>query len=278
MQTLIAPSPLPFESNASTTVYPSLRQSWWLLTTLIFWQIAASIPFGLLKVVIEKMGWFSLAGLPDFLVYVASFGLTIAFGMRKRRSSTVRLGAVKGRAFPLVLVGTIALAILLEPLTASLPVPVWMEKILASSFTKSAIWTVVLAAPILEEVLFRGVILDGFLKQYNPAKAIVWSAVLFGIIHLNPAQAVGGFLIGLALGWLYYRTQSLWLCIFLHFVNNALSSIPLLYENHLDMSANLTRTWLNNDTMYMGLLVATAIIAYVCYYFLNRILPTPKTK
>ena len=50
-----------------------------------------------------------------------------------------------------------------------------------------------IAAPVLEEMLFRGVILRGFLRQYSRTFAILWSAALFGIAHLNLYQFVTAF-------------------------------------------------------------------------------------
>jgi membrane protease YdiL (CAAX protease family) len=73
-----------------------------------------------------------------------------------------------------------------------------------------------LLAPVLEEMLFRGIILRGFLQQYSAARSITISALLFGVAHLNPDQFIVGVVLGLVNGWLYERTRSLWPCILLH--------------------------------------------------------------
>ena len=73
-----------------------------------------------------------------------------------------------------------------------------------------------LVAPMVEEMLCRGVILRGFLRQYARWPAILGSALLFGLWHMNIYQCVAGFIIGVVLGWLYERTRSLWPCILLH--------------------------------------------------------------
>jgi uncharacterized protein len=77
------------------------------------------------------------------------------------------------------------------------------------------------AAPTLEEMLFRGVILRGFLRRYSRTFAILWSAALFGIAHLNLYQFMTAFAIGIVGGWLYERCRSLWPCILLHASYNA---------------------------------------------------------
>ena len=68
----------------------------------------------------------------------------------------------------------------------------------------------------VEEMLCRGVILRSFLRQYGRWPAIVGSALLFGVSHMNIYQCVAGFITGVVLGWLYERTRSLWPCILLH--------------------------------------------------------------
>jgi uncharacterized protein len=78
-----------------------------------------------------------------------------------------------------------------------------------------------LVAPVLEEMLFRGVILRGFLRRYPRTFAILWSAALFGIAHLNLYQFMTAFTIGVVGGWLYERCRSLWPCILLHATYNS---------------------------------------------------------
>ena len=61
------------------------------------------------------------------------------------------------------------------------------------------------------------------LRRYSPAKAILFSGLIFGIFHLNPVQIIGACLIGFLLAWLYYKTRSLMACILIHIMNNGLS-------------------------------------------------------
>jgi membrane protease YdiL (CAAX protease family) len=75
-------------------------------------------------------------------------------------------------------------------------------------------------APVVEEMLFRGVILRGFLQRYTRGQAIWGSALLFGLAHLNIYQFVGALLLGALSGWLYDRARSLVPCIALHAAYN----------------------------------------------------------
>ena len=77
------------------------------------------------------------------------------------------------------------------------------------------------AAPVLEEMLFRGVILRAFLQRYPRGIAIAHSAGVFGLAHMNLYQFVVGLTLGLVTGWLYERTRSLWPCIALHAAYNS---------------------------------------------------------
>jgi len=117
----------------------------------------------------------------------------------------------------------------------------------------------VIVGPICEEIIFRGVILEGLSKKYSATMAIVFSALIFGLIHLQPLQIFGAFFAGLVLGWIYLKTQSLWVVIALHVVNNAFSFLLG------DAAAESTRTLIGNDALYAGSFVAAALIAYLGY-------------
>ncbi len=93
----------------------------------------------------------------------------------------------------------------------------------------------VLVGPLVEEILFRGVILRGLLGRGRPMTAIFVSAALFALTHLNPAQLPVAFGLGVVLGWVYVRTRSLGLCVAGHALNNAsgflIGALPLEIDN-----------------------------------------------
>lgn len=83
-----------------------------------------------------------------------------------------------------------------------------------------------LMVPIAEEIVFRGAIqhmLQVALGKRYPWIAIVISALIFGFIHLNKAQGVHAFVIGLLLGWMFYRTGSILPGLVFHWVNNSVA-------------------------------------------------------
>lgn len=83
----------------------------------------------------------------------------------------------------------------------------------------------VLIGPFREELLFRGLILKGFLGHYSVLKTIFLSAIIFALFHLNLHQLFSAFTVGIFLAWLFYRTRSLLPCIFAHSLYNALNWI-----------------------------------------------------
>jgi membrane protease YdiL (CAAX protease family) len=87
-----------------------------------------------------------------------------------------------------------------------------------------------------EEVFFRGIIARRFFRSHSARKAILLSAALFGVFHLNPWQAVTAFCSGIFLGWIYRRYRSIWLCMFIHAYHNVLAifmSLPYIRTENL---------------------------------------------
>jgi sodium transport system permease protein len=92
---------------------------------------------------------------------------------------------------------------------------------------KLPLWFVLLAAAaapaVCEEVAFRGFILSGLVRRKRIVLAIVLSSAAFGIMHMIPQQVFNASLVGLVIGCLAVRSNSLLPCVIFHFVNNALA-------------------------------------------------------
>ncbi len=76
----------------------------------------------------------------------------------------------------------------------------------------------------LEEFALRGIVL-GFLKRHSDMLAIIGSAFVFGFMHASAEQIVFAFLVGLILGFITVKTESIWYAIAIHFMNNFISVI-----------------------------------------------------
>jgi membrane protease YdiL (CAAX protease family) len=93
----------------------------------------------------------------------------------------------------------------------------------------ASVLAVVLIAPLTEEPMFRGIVFSGFRRRYSPWTAGVLSSALFALVHLNPWQFFGAFMLGLVFAWWMLHTRSLWPCMMGHGLANGLSVLlPML--------------------------------------------------
>lgn len=206
---------------------PSLSQCW----VIVFFLIAVGgIGVGMLLQIAGTLLGFDVASVNPLVSYILPIipALLYIFFLPAATADAVPLqngqwGKIHPiAAYPLLAIATIAMGFVSEPLSSWLPMPdhikAIFEKILSDSFW--ALMTTVVAAPILEEFLLRGIIERGLLHWLSPWKAILWSAFFFAVIHLNPWQAIGAFIAGILFGWIYWRSRSLSACIFVHMINN----------------------------------------------------------
>lgn len=100
--------------------------------------------------------------------------------------------------------------------------------------------------PLIEEFLFRGLLLRRLLASVKAPTATVLSGLAFGLAHWDTGicapSAIGG-----VLGWLYVRTGSLWLCIVAHAATNATANVRVwlihfVYENRESIDPALAAT------------------------------------
>jgi len=83
--------------------------------------------------------------------------------------------------------------------------------------------SVAIVTPIVEELMFRGYILDAINRKHGDWTAIIWSSILFGLIHLDPFVAGQAFMGGIIYGWIRVRTGSLLPSIAGHMMWNMLA-------------------------------------------------------
>lgn len=91
-------------------------------------------------------------------------------------------------------------------------------------FSKIGMVMIILIAPILEELFFRGVILTLLLKQLSATKAVLITSLFFGIIHLGTSwnSCFTAIIFSIIVSYLYISTKSVLPCIALHMFNNGL--------------------------------------------------------
>ena len=138
--------------------------------------------------------------------------------------------------------------------------------------TSGPLWSsflvVAIFAPIFEEWLCRGMVLRGLLTKMKPVWAIVISAAFFAVIHANPWQALNAFLIGLVMGYVYFKTGSLILTMIIHFINNGTSVVLSNIESLKDYDY-----WIDilGKQDYTIVFLVSCVILAACLYFFSRI-------
>jgi membrane protease YdiL (CAAX protease family) len=94
----------------------------------------------------------------------------------------------------------------------------------------AALVLLTIIAPLAEEFICRGWLMPALLERWTSAGAVTFTALIFGLIHLNPWQFFYAFYLGAWLGWVYVRTRSIWPCVAGHAVNNGLAWLASLLD------------------------------------------------
>lgn len=140
------------------------------------------------------------------------------------------------------------------------------EAFIAMSRNPFGLLSIALLAPILEELLFRGAI-EGYLLREgrSPWGAIVVSSLIFGVVHMNPAQIPFAFLLGMMFGWLYYRTGSLLPGVVGHVLNNSVAVANMILYGDATLEEQV------HDEVMMWVWAAIAAVAFLLSaVWLNR--------
>lgn len=254
--------------------------------TLSFWEVIAyfililsvQIPSGFILLVFNYLGLEELGLILSFLVSFSS-ALVLLFYFKRLNFEVYKNMISTGLNWKwwLLAIGIyISILPFSEYTTGLIPtegIPILEEvyKNFIETFKNilkkpiSAFITICILAPILEESIFRGFILQGLLNsKTQPVWAIIFSGILFGIAHLNPWQFVGAGTLGICFGFIYWRTGSLLLCIFLHFVNNLISFIVSIKTEDLE------QTFFEENFFLIG---GSLILFFVLIYLMIKITP-----
>ncbi len=257
--------------NIDQKSYPSIAQSWGIVGIAIIAQLVlAPVYAG----TITSLG----KDLAMLFYYVLTIGGAFAFAhyIRKKETGIDNYPILinSGRIIILSAIFTLALGYgVTDPIASLIPMPEFMREAFSEMMGGKGVFaflTIAVAAPVLEELIFRGIILDGLLMKYSPQKAIFISSFLFAFLHLNPWQFIGAMAIGSFAGYVYYKTRNLLLSIIIHFVNNAFAFIMSI---SVDIKEEMGKTVIEaygGITNTILIIVSCIIIALLSLFLLNK--------
>lgn len=158
---------------------------------------------------------------------------------------------------PMLLWGVVLLlssSVVIEPLLVLFPPESYdaVTNVIGRGFW--SIMSVVVCAPLLEEVLFRGLIFESCRERFGGGGAVLISALLFGLIHGVAVQVINAFIVGIILGYIYLRTRSLANVIILHAINNAIAYLTM------GLGADTLRQLIPQQWLYWSIYAVASVI------------------
>jgi membrane protease YdiL (CAAX protease family) len=215
----------PAPPGPRTGAFGALRTRW-----LLLWAGAGAVGTLVLFEVVRALGIpvsDELLGVLLYLPVVAWIWFMVV------RRGGVRLGAMlrwpRLGTYWFVVAGLLVLQFMfsLAAITLTELVAPWMDDSLEGVGQGNlllALIGIAILPPLVEEITFRGILLERFAVKWRVGVAVIVSAVLFGILHADP---VGAGMFGIVTGLLYLRTGSLWPGIIIHFVNNVVALLAI---------------------------------------------------
>ena len=213
-----------------------------------------------------------VSGVLSTLAYMAPFigtGLFYLFLSRKTVTQRMRLEVTMPPRFPLLIltglavitVGAYVNAAFCELIGYTTPddptvLPDYSGPVNVINYMTTAI-----APAFAEELLFRGVYYTN-LRPYGRTQAVLISALLFALMHQNPAQIIYTFMAGMVMAMMYELTGSIWCSILFHLLNNEMAVLSeILIYGKFGENASMGFFLLDIVTVVLG--IAALILLYV---------------
>lgn len=125
---------------------------------------------------------------------------------------------------------------------------------------------------IFEELIFRGIILNGLVKSLGEVGAIFMSALLFSLMHASLQQLLYTFILGIILGWIATRTGSTFSSMIVHFLNNAIVVTISFIQKQKGIVENMQPYNVWQWLFSVALVIVAAVIIFLIerYYFKHK--------
>jgi membrane protease YdiL (CAAX protease family) len=127
----------------------------------------------------------------------------------------------------------------------------------------------VFIGPLVEELIFRGIILNVLKVKYGNKLALIVSSVLFSVVHVNPSQMAVALVIGLILGYIFILTNSLAFVILLHSMSNLTSILIGKFFIKDVAKENLNSYMIYGEFSFFIMGIAVLICSYLFWKFWN---------
>ena len=138
------------------------------------------------------------------------------------------------------------------------------------------ITAITLVAPIAEELVFRESLLGNLLRgKVHPWTALGISALLFGALHLNPAQILAAAGIGFLLGLVYWRTGNAVIPILMHILNNTFSVMLMWVMGDAAQGFSLVQ-WLGGTEWSVVVIICSTALSVFLFRCFFAHYPTPE--
>jgi uncharacterized protein len=129
----------------------------------------------------------------------------------------------------------------------------------------------VVVAPLSEELIFRGIILNRWAQKWNLPKSLIATSLLFGFLHINP---IGISMLGLLLALLYLKTKTLWVPIAAHAMNNFIAFCMMLPASNKPTGTTTSLSLQSLQSSFWVGLVMMGISLFFLGRFIRRNFPS----
>jgi uncharacterized protein len=256
--------------------YPGIENVFLLYMLLVTIMIAISVPLILYMEEFYTRNRYLIAP----LVNIISTGIVFTLGFKKSKMKLHDIIQYKISSYPLLLlliISSFGLTIVFSELNNLIryffPMSESAIKSTIDFLLSGNIFMVIISAgiviPITEEFIFRGLFLNGLLKNHSAALSIVTTSILFAFLHVNPWGLLSYFLIGVVLSWIFLKTKNLIYCIIVHSLYNLWLVIFLHANLRIPGFSDFSNL---NQFQPLWLDGLGVVIVGVCFYSIDLIL------
>lgn len=211
-----------------------------VFTSIILTDILIEFLFGFVLYDKIDADIFVLIELFIEVVYLIPLLAVMLIRRDKSEPMTERLGFRRMKASTILLVVLYSIAVLpIGSFANSIGMLFTENEIVKDSyiFLEQPFWisflSIAIEPPLVEELVFRGAILGGYKKAGFKRAAIIMSALLFGLFHMNLNQFVYAFAVGILFALVVEATGSIWSSMICHFLFNAESVVEMYLFDYL---------------------------------------------